>query len=63
MWDAYRKRQAGWIPGAMSADVTKRIEAGRLTHALCLWEWLLNNQRIGLQILVAAGPPVPEIVY
>jgi 5-methylcytosine-specific restriction endonuclease McrA len=63
VWDAYRRRQAGWIPKTLSQTVAEGIQSGRLNHAMCLWEWTLNGKRVGIEILVSPGFPVPEVSY
>lgn len=60
VWDAYRRKQAGWIPSHLSEAVAEGIKSGKLSHAMCLWEWVLDDERVGIRILVAPGPPYPK---
>jgi hypothetical protein len=49
VWDAERRRQAGYVP----AEVAKELELP--LQAVSLWEWREHDRRIGLRVLVA--PP------
>jgi 5-methylcytosine-specific restriction endonuclease McrA len=62
VWDARRRRRVGYVPAVLAPRITEDISSGRLSHALCTWEWLLDGQRVGIQVLVCSGVPKPRLV-
>jgi 5-methylcytosine-specific restriction endonuclease McrA len=61
VWDADRCYCVGYVPSQLAPVIRSRIETGRLSHALCVWEWILDKRRVGIQLLVAPGVPVPRV--
>jgi hypothetical protein len=62
VWDAWRRHQVGFVPAAIAPQVAQALAEGRLSQAICTWEWLLDSRRVGITVLAAPGRPIPYIM-
>jgi 5-methylcytosine-specific restriction endonuclease McrA len=57
----YGRRRVGFVPRELAPSVKAAIENGKVSHALCVWEWLLDKKRVGVVLLIAPGVPHPRV--
>jgi hypothetical protein len=48
IWDAARRRQAGYVPAEAARELAPPLQA------VSLWEWREGDRRVGLRVLVAS---------
>ncbi len=55
VWDAALRTRIGYVPRAHAEEVGRRLAAGAVGRAMCVWEWrdLRSGERFGLHMLIS----------